>query len=33
MIENGNILQTKIPLVRRKFKIPLISGTMGVLIP
>jgi hypothetical protein len=32
MIINGNFQQTKSPIYKRKFKIPLISGVMGVLI-
>ncbi len=29
---NGKIASTKTPLYRRKFKIPLISGIIGILI-
>lgn len=31
-INNGYILSTKIPITQRKFKIPLISSILGVLI-
>lgn len=31
-MSNGYILPSKIPIYRKKFKIPLISGVMGVLI-
>jgi hypothetical protein len=30
---NGSIAQAKIPINRRTFKIPLLSATMGLLIP
>lgn len=32
MIIDGQIQQTKSPIYRRKFKIPLMSGVIGVLI-
>jgi hypothetical protein len=32
-MQNGLILPTKIPISQRKFKIPLISAVMGLLIP
>jgi hypothetical protein len=32
-MQNGLILPSKIPINRRKFKIPLISAVMGLLIP
>ncbi len=31
-INNGLVLQTKVPIVQRKFKIPLISSVLGILI-
>lgn len=33
MLYNGQILPTKVPIYRRKFKIPLLSGVIGALIP
>ena len=30
---NGHILPAKIPILRRTFKLPLISSVMGILIP
>jgi hypothetical protein len=32
-MQGGVILQTKIPIAQRTFKIPLISSVLGVLIP
>jgi hypothetical protein len=32
MIQNGVIGTTKTPIYRRKFKIPLISAVIGILI-
>lgn len=29
----GNILQSKVPVLYRKFLIPFISSVMGILIP
>ncbi len=32
MIQNGQITPTKIPIFRKTFKIPVISGVIGCLI-
>ena len=31
-IQNGQILPTKIPILRKKYKLPLLSSVIGVLI-
>ena len=32
-MQNGLLLPYKVPILTRTFKVPLISATMGILIP
>lgn len=32
MIMNGQYLSTKVPIIRKKFKLPLLSSVIGALI-